>query len=358
MMDYASLIHPTFKKKMFENLNHKFKSLQFGRREQQAFLEDISSLIADGVPANQAVQTVAQIASGVVKEVANSILQKISEGKGIAEGMQNWFPQPIVEIVRAGEEGGTLAENLVAAARALAQKSKGLAALINSTVYPIVVIMMGLAVAVFIKHSVFANFQTIKPIEQWPDNGQLLYNVATFTENWWWLILILLVSFFLLLARMLQELTGEPRKFVDAIPVLSLYRDVTAARFMEILGLLLSNGIILKRALSIMRYRANHYLAWHIFMMEIRLSGGRENIAEVLDTGLISKGDILRLRVIAKGKGFEHALVRLGQLSADRAGKNIEFTGKVVGYILLAAGAMWAAFMIFAIYNVGSFVAT
>ena len=57
----------------------------------------------------------------------------------------------------------------------------------------------------------------------------------------------------------------------------------------------------------------------------------RENIAEVLDTGLISKADIIRLRIIAKGRGFEHALTRLGQLSATRNLKNVTLAAKVIG---------------------------
>ena len=160
------------------------------------------------------------------------------------------------------------------------------------------------------------------------------------------------------LIRLSTDLTGQPRRIYDRVFILSLYRDVTAARFMEILGLLISNGIVLEKALSIMRSRANDYLAWHIYQMEIRLSGGRENVAEVLDTGLIQKSDILRLRVIAKGRGFEHALVRLGQFAADRTDKKVQLTGRFIGIVLMAAGAFWAAFMIFSIYGVGSFVAT
>jgi type II secretory pathway component PulF len=125
---------------------------------------------------------------------------------------------------------------------------------------------------------------------------------------------------------------------------------------METLGLLLANGIILKRALVIMRLKASHYLQWHIYKMEIRLSGGRENIAEVLDTGLIAKADMLRLRVIAKGKGFEHALLKAGQLAAEHTTKKIEVSSRILGTILLVLGAFWAAFMIFAVYSVGSFV--
>lgn len=343
---------------MFDEFQHKIKTLFFTRKQQQAFLEDISTLIEDGVPANAAIQAVADIATGTMKEVADAILEKIAEGKLIADGMQGWFPQAIVEIIRAGEEGGTLTENMSAAARALLQQSKGLGSLVNSLVYPLTVVIMGLAVSVFVKHSVFVNFANIKPVAGWPTNGQILLNVATFVENWWWVILLVTVGVILLIARLLQELTGDIRKFIDTLPFFSLYRDITASRFMETLGLLLSNGIILKRALSIMRYKSSHYLAWHIYNMEFRLSGGRENIAEVLDTGLIPKNDITRLRIIAKGKGFEHALVRLGRLTADRTTRNIDATGKVMGMTLLGLGATWAAFMIFAIYNVGSFVAT
>lgn len=343
---------------MLENLQQKIQYWQFSRKQQQAFLEDISQLIQDGVPASQAVQTVAQISKGPLKQAATSILQKVAEGKLFAEGMQGWFPQTVVEIIRAGEEGGTLAENMASAVRSLSSQAKGFTSLINSTLYPITVICMGLFVAVFMKHSVFANFIAIKPVSDWPSNGILLYNVATFVESWWWLIAILVVGTIVAISQSMRELTGDLRKFLDILPFFSLYRQVTAARFMETLGLLLSNGIILKRALILLRTHANHYLAWHIYMMEFRLSGGRENIAEVLDTGLIPAADILRLRVIAKGKGFEHALVRMGQLSADHAAKSIEITGKIIGITLLVIGALWAAFMIFAVYSVGSSIAT
>lgn len=336
----------------------KIKTLQFSRREQQAFLEDVSALIEDGVPASQAIQTIEQIATGPTKWVSQNILQKIAEGKYIADGMYGWFPHSVVEIIRAGEEGGTLAQNMIAASRAVSRRSKGFGSLLNSMIYPAVVLITGLIVAIFIKNSVLTNFAEIKPISQWPSNGQLLYTIATWMEHWWWCLILILIALVLIISRLLIELTGDLRKNLDTLPFFSLYRSVAAAQFTETLGLLLSNGIILKRALNILRVRANNYIAWHILMMEIRLSGGRENIAEVLDTGLLSKADVLRLRVIAKGKGFEHALVRLGQLSAERTQSKINLTGKILGFAMLGLGAMWAAFMIFTIYSVGSTIAT
>ncbi len=343
---------------IIESLPPKLQPWFFTKAQQQIFLEDLSQLIEDGVPANQAVETIAGIASGSVKLVANNILKKIAEGKLLADGMQGWFAQPIVEIIRAGEEGGTLAENMVAGARSLGHQVKGFSSILGSVLYPLSVIVMGIIVSIFVKHSVFVNFAQIKPANLWPSNGQTLLAVSTFFEDWWWIVILIIIALFALIARLMSELTGPIRQSMDKIPIFSLYRDLTAAQFMEVLGLLITNGIIVKRALTIIRAKANHYLAWHIYQMELRLSGGRDNIAEVIDTGLIKEADILRLRVIAKGKGFEHALIRLGRLSAERTAKNIERVGRIFGFILLGIGAAWAAFMVFAIYGVGSFVAT
>jgi type II secretory pathway component PulF len=341
----------------FADLNKRLKRLSFTRGQQQAFLEDLSSLIEDGVPASQAIETVALISKGATREVARDILFRISEGRMIADGMEGWFSPAIVEIIRAGEQGGTLSENMAAAARTLTQQSKTFAHLVVSCLYPLVVLVAGLAVSVFMKHTVFENFIAIKPIQQWPADGQSLYYIAGFIEKWWWLVVGALIGITIAVAKLLSTLTGRAREMVDSMHLLSLYRDTAAARFMEMLGLLLTNGVVLKDALRILQTQASNYLLWHLQMMQMRLGGGRENIAEVVDTGLIPQADILRLQVIAKGRGFEHALIRLGKLAAVRNEKTTQTVGKILSGVLLALGAGWAAFMIFAMYGVGSTLA-
>jgi type II secretory pathway component PulF len=338
--------------------NKRLQKLSFSRNQQKAFLEDLSSLIEDGVPASQAIETVALISKGATRAVARDILVRISEGQMIADGMEGWFSPGIIEIIRAGEQGGTLAENMASASRTLGQQSNTFAHLVVSCLYPLVVLVAGLAVSVFMKHTVFENFIAIKPINQWPSDGQTLYYVAGFIEKWWWLVVALMIGIAMGLAKLLANLTGRAREVVDSMHLLSLYRDTAAARFMEMLGLLLTNGIVLKEALRILQTQASNYLTWHLQMMQMRLGGGRENIAEVIDTGLIPQADILRLQVIAKGRGFEHALIRLGKLAATRNEKTTQTVGKILSGLLLALGAGWAAFMIFAMYGVGSTLAS
>jgi type II secretory pathway component PulF len=340
------------------NIEKRLNKLLFTRSEQQAFLEDITNLIKDGVPAAQAIATVQELSKGATKEAAKDILKTISEGQRISDGLAYWFPPSIVEVVRSGEQGGILTQTIGTAVEFLKQRSSALSSLLTSMTYPIVVLIMGLIVSVFLKHSVFENFAAIKPVSQWPANGRMLMNLATFVEFWWWLIVIIIVSIIIAVRQILTRVTGEIRKLIDAIPLFSLYRDYAAARFMEILGLLLKNRISFKSALTVIQRNATPYLAWHIYMMQFRLSGGRENIADVLDTGIIKRADILRLRVMAKGKGFDTALFHLGSQALERNTKNIKISGRIAGAILLGLDASLLIFMIFSVYGVGSFVGT
>lgn len=341
---------------MLVNIQLKFKQLAFNVAKQQAFLEDIAALVEDGVPLSQAVDIISRMYTGISVEVAQSIQQAIAQGKHFAEGMKGWFAPHIIELIRAGEEGGTLAQTLTAAANSLKQTHSISNTLMNSLLYPIIVMCMGLAVTVYVKESVFKSFALLKPVDVWPENARNLLALASFVEHWWWLVLIILSILAWLASRFIRDYIGNLRQYVDRIPIVSLYRRLVAARLMETLGLLISNGVIFKNALRILQYNANPYLASHLLSMEYRLSGGRENLAEVMDTGLIDKPIIQRLQVVALSRGFEHALVRQGQLSNEQTMQAVKLTGRISGGILLVGAAILAAYIVMSVYAVASTV--
>lgn len=335
-------------------LGEKIKYLLFTPKEQQALLEDIAILVEDGVPLHHAVSIVRQSSSGMAVDVATSVLAKMSEGKLLSDGFVGWYPESIVAIIRVGEEGGTLPQSMLAAAAAMGHRNSAVVSLINSLIYPLAVVVVGLIVSVFIKHSVFVSFAQIKPLEQWPNNGQVAMAFATFVQKWWWLVLCLLVGSIVFVARILRSYIGDGRSVIDNFPILSLYRKFIAARVMETLGLLISNGVVIKKALRILKQSANPYLASHLLTMEYRLSGGKENLADVLDTGLLDKQDVSRLRVIARGRSIDYALIRQGRKATQQNMDAVNKIGRVLGALLLTAGAGLTAFFVTSIYSVGS----
>lgn len=340
-----------------DNLERKIKQKLYSTKEKQAFLRDVFTLVDDGVPANKAIEAVGTIATGNNRTVAAEIMAKIAEGKPIADGMVGWFPSQIVELIRAGESGGSLAPTLQSAADALSKSNESTGSIISNMMYPTVVIAIGLGVLLYINGSVFVQFAEIKPIAEWPNIGQRLVKLANFISGWWMIVLGGFVLLIISIRKLLTTYVGELRTYIDKIPLLSLYKVTTAARFMETLGLLVANGVVFKKALGLMRMQASPYLSYHLMLMERRLGEGIGNIADVLDTGMIDKTDIVRLRVTAASKGFDHALVRLGKNAADRAFKTVDLSAKITGGIFLALGAALAGSLVMAIYAVGSSLA-
>ncbi len=340
------------------DLKQFFEMLQFWPARQQALLNDIYELVRDGVPLSQAVDTILAIYDGPVKKVATQMSDALQSGHSLASGMDRWYPMPIIEIVRAGEEGGMLESALLSAVNYYGARINAWQMFSQSMVYPIIVILTALIMLVVIKNSVLVNFASIKPIVQWPAIGQQVFGLANLIQYWWWLVLFCVLAIIAGVYYTLQNLTGDLRYRLDQFPILSLYRSLTAARFMEVLGLLVTNGVSLKESLKILHRNAQPYLSWHLMLMEYRLSGGKENIADVLDTQLIQRDDMLRLRVLAKGKGFESALISLGKQALQRYSSHVAITVRIAGGLLLVIGAMLAAMMVLGIYSVGSVVAS
>lgn len=337
-----------------------FERLTFKTAQQQAFLEDFATLVEDGVPANKAVEVLQQVSEGPTKTVANNINNKIAQGKAIADGMAGWFPYHVVELIRVGETGGTLTNNIRVAAKAMGQRSLVLKAIIGALTYPTVVFIMACFVIMRFNApgSILPQFLQIKPVEQWPDAGKHLYWVAVTLQNGWWIILLCLIGAGIGIGAFLRNYVGPGREAVDKIPLLQVYRQLTAARFMETLGLLISHGVVFKKALSMMQNQASAYLGYHLMLMERKLGKGRGNIAEVLDTGLVDSKDIIRLKAIAAAKGFEHGLIRQGQQAAQNGMDTVRKVAKIFGVIILMSAAILAVIMVLGIYNTASMVSS
>jgi type II secretory pathway component PulF len=334
-------------------ITHQFHQLQFGTKAQLAFLEDFYLLINDGIPANRAVEMMTQVSRGVKREVAISIAEKISQGQALAEGMRPWFSANAVEIIRVGEEGGALVQTVKSAINTMGQKSGAIGALIGSMSYPLMVITIACGIMIYLNNSVFVEFKMIKPMDQWPEAGIRLVNLASFIQSFWWLVLVGIAIIFFLLRYLMVNYIGDLRPLLDKIPPFNLYRRFAAARVLETLGLLVANGIVFKNALRVMQYQANPYIGSHLIMMEHLLAMGRGNIADVLSTGLVDENDILRLRVMAEVKGFEHGLIRMGVYGQEQNLRILKLIAKILGGSLLAIGGILIVIVVQGIYLTG-----
>jgi len=336
-----------------DSIKRVVKRLEFSKKRQQAFLEDLYTLIHDGVPANRAVEMMSRSMRGIQKEVAAALATGIAQGQPLADGMREWFAPNVVEIIRVGEAGGALEQTLKSAVNMLAQQGAAYGNIIGAIAYPLFVISIACGLIVYLKGSVFEQFASIKPITEWPDAGQQLYDLATVIKYWWWIVIIIIIAIGFILSWLLTNYTGALRGTLDKFPPFSIYKRLMAARLLETLGLLVANGVVFKSAIKVMQLQANPYMYSHLLKIEYLLSMGRTNIADVLDTGLIDDADLMRLRVMAEVKGFEHGLVRMGVRGAEQVAQTMKTIAKLSGGILLALGAVLIIMIIRGIFMTG-----
>lgn len=334
------------------------KRFQFGTKAQLAFLEDLYLLINDGIPANRAVEMMSQVTTGLTRDVAISISEKIAQGQPLADGMREWFSPNVVEIVRVGEAGGALAQTMKSAINMLSQRGVAIGAFVGAMAYPLLVIIIACVIIIYLKNSVFVQFEMIKPMDQWPASGRRLLHLANFIQKWWWVAILTLFILVFILRRLMTSYVGEYRPYLDKVPPFNFYRRLASARLLETLGLLVANGVVFKSAIKVMQYQANPYIHHHLVMMEHLLSMGKSNIADVLATGLISESDLMRLRVMAEVKGFEHGLIRMGIRGTEQATTTLKFISRIVGGLLLTLGGLMIIIIIQGIYLTGMAMGT
>lgn len=342
---------------MLGRIKKNLKPFFFTTAQQRIFLEDALSLVEDGISLSQAIEIITAESTGVRAEVAQSIGHSIASGQGMAAGMEGWFSPIYIELIRSGEQSGVMQQSLKACVSTINRSMDVVRTCVSALLYPTLVVLAALAVTVFVKISVLEQFRQIKPMAQWPDIGRELFLLAAWFQYTWWLVLLAIVFFVVGLMYLLGHLTGDWRLKLDRFPGFNIYRQFTAARLMSTLGLLMSNGVMLKNALVIMQAKAKSYLGWHLQQMEMQLARGKLNLADVLNTGLLDQSDMRRLRVLATGSGFAHALQRLGEQSMERRLRLLRRLSHITGGVLLLLGAAVAMLLVFGLYSVSQVLA-
>jgi type II secretory pathway component PulF len=340
-------------KNLGEQLVQRFKRWRFNNKAQLAFLEDLYLLINDGIPANRAIEMMSQVTTGLSRDVALSLADRIAQGQPLADGMQDWFAMNVIEIIRVGEAGGALGQTMRSAINTMAQRGTAISGFIGAVSYPLIVILMACAIISYLNTSVFTQFRAVKPIEEWPEAGRQLVAVANFIKNWWWIVILTVIGTAIVFRRLMTHYVGELRPWLDKVPPFSFYKRFVSAQLLETLGLLVANGVVFKSAIKVMQHQASPYLLSHLVVMEHLLSMGKTNIADVLGTGLVDGQDLMRLRVMAEVKGFEHGLIRMGVRGTELANKTMAAISRVAGGALLAVGGILIILIIRGIFLTG-----
>jgi general secretion pathway protein F len=255
-------------------------------REVGQFTEQLSTLLGAGLPLDRSLHVLLDLAENDrIKQTVSTIRDHVREGGSLSEALDaqhGSFSRFFINMVRAGEIGGSLDTTLDRLANYL-ERSKDLKdAVVSAMVYPIMLMVLAGGSLVLLLVYVIPQFTPI--FEELggdlPTITKIVLAVGSVLQNFWWgligLVVVAIAMFRRMLADPVKRLIWDTR-VLGMRWVGDLVAKMEIARLTRTLGTLLSNGVPLLSALSIARNVMNNSLlrqSVEATTQEVKTGGG------------------------------------------------------------------------------------
>lgn len=238
-------------------------SFQPGRRKDVLFFtQELSTLLSAGVPLDRALSITSELSTRAeFRTLVGDVLRTLKGGRSLADSLSSkptHFPEFYVNMVRAGEASGSLAQIFERLASYEKQRDELRGYIISSMVYPALLSLVGAASIFVLLYYVVPKFGEVFAQSQMtmPTPTRLMMDLSAWVRQWGLWILGGLAALFA--AARVYIGTPEGRLWWDGfllrIPVLGdALRKSQTAQFARAMGTLVANGVPLVQSLTISR---------------------------------------------------------------------------------------------------------
>ena len=231
-------------------------------REVGEFTQQLSTLLVAGLPLDRSLQVMLDLSENDrVKRTIAEIRDRVREGGSLSDALDEQhgaFNRLFVNMVRAGEVGGTLDSTLSRLTDYLERSRDLKDSVVSALIYPVMLLVLAAGSLILLLVYVIPQFAPI--FEELggdlPLITKIVLGVGSILQNFWWLIALLVAAAVWQFRRMLAD-TKKRLAWDSRVLSLRWVGDLVAkmetARLTRTLGTLLTNGVPLLSALSIAR---------------------------------------------------------------------------------------------------------
>ncbi len=237
--------------------------LKISQKDIGIFTRELSTLLSAGLPLDRSLSVLIDLTENgsPIHQMTNSLLEKVKGGAPLSEALDaqgKVFSRFYLNMIRAGEAGGSL-ENVLDRLADYLEQSKELRDTVSTAmIYPMILIVISFASVFLLLTFVVPQFTEMfeNSGKELPLPTQVVVGLAEILKTYWWAFL---AGFLLLVALVKYQLSdSKQRRFWDYrflnIPLVGdLIVKLQVASFSRTLETLLGNGVTLLSALSIAR---------------------------------------------------------------------------------------------------------
>lgn len=239
----------------------------FRRKELNAaqvlqFTQQLATLLAAGQPLDRALGILMELPeTPEARRVLTRVRESVRGGAPLSAALEQQhgvFSRLYVNMVRAGEAGGSLHETLARLADYLERSQVLRGRVVNALIYPAILVAMIGAALLFLLGYVVPQFEQMYAGlgAELPLLTRIVLGTGTLVRDYWWLLLVMLAGLLLWADRKRRD--PQFRVAFDAWLLRrrlfgGLVARLETARLARTLGTLVRNGVPLLSALSIAR---------------------------------------------------------------------------------------------------------
>jgi type II secretory pathway component PulF len=236
-------------------------------RDLLMMTRELAHLMKSGLPIDRSLTILIQTSeSKPLLAMAQYLKDALQGGKSLSDAMaarSEDFSDLYINMVRVGEMGGILPQVLEKLAGFMERTEEIKKFIISSSIYPAILMLIGLVSVVVIMGVVVPRFAAIFTDlgQKIPAATQLLIDTSQFLRNWWWAMVLGVVLTSMGLWRFSASPYGKDRldRIWIRLPILgTLLLDIQVGRFTRTLGTLVQSGVPLLKGLSIVREVVNN----------------------------------------------------------------------------------------------------
>ena len=232
-----------------------------------AFVRHLATLLTAGLPLARSLRTVAlQMAGTSLGDTITFLAADVEGGEMLSSAMakrNGLFDTLAINVVRAGEVGGTLVETLQQLADDMEQSDALRRTVLSAMVYPAIVMVIATLVVGFLLFFVVPTFEDvyIKMKVELPLITRLLLGASRLALRYWWAGLLCVGAFVAAwkFLKNVPEFQEKKDKISLRLPVFGkLRRKAIAARFLGTFATLIGSGVSILESLSLMASLTNN----------------------------------------------------------------------------------------------------
>lgn len=331
-----------------------------GFLDRLLFTKHLSIMLKAGIPLLESIESISdQIKNSYFKSILSQIIKDIDNGKSLHESLTKYpkvFDPLYINLIRIGEESGTLESNLAYLSDQLRKDYEFRKKVIGALMYPMIILtavfLIGGAISFFVLPQLVGLFQSFGT--KLPITTQILLFMAVSMRSYGLFILAgvigLILGFKLLIG--LPAVKPHWHAFLLSLPILGVFlEDAQMSSLSRNLGIMLKSGLPITTALRA-EYEASTNLVFkdYVHTMIKAVDKGKK-INQELSEAKLKHFPPIAVKMIGVGEktgNLDESLIYLGEFfedEVDNLSKNFStilepilllIIGLIVGFVAMS----------------------